>query len=182
MVGRSNVGKSSLINDLAGHKGLARVSNEPGRTRLINLFEVDKSFLLVDLPGYGYAKASKTKRDGFADLIHTYLWEAKQLKLILLVIDARLGPTDLDREMLAYLESSKIPVAMIVNKIDKLAKSEAIQLMATLEAGYPHYALIPHSAITGAGRGEIRQLIQQAVRAHETKIPTKSEIETSPLE
>lgn len=165
MVGRSNVGKSSLLNHLTGQKGLARVSSEPGRTQTINLFDVDGRFFLVDLPGYGYAKASKTKREGFASLIRDYLWQAQQLKLVLLIIDGRIGPTDLDREMLAYLESGRIPVAMIVNKIDKLSTTEFVGLMRKLETDYPNLTLLPHSNVTGKGRGEIRQIIDQTVRA-----------------
>src|SRR5690349_474674 len=94
-VGRSNVGKSSLLNDLAGTKGLAKVSSQPGRTQMVNLFDVDNRFFLVDLPGYGYAKASKTARDRYSDLIRDYLWQAHQIRLVVLVIDSRLGPTDL---------------------------------------------------------------------------------------
>lgn len=164
MVGRSNVGKSSLINHLSNQKGLARVSSEPGRTQTINLFNVDGRFYLVDLPGYGFAKNSKAKREDFAGMLRDYLWQAEQLKLVLLIIDARIGPTDLDRDMLAYLASGRIPVALIINKIDKLSNSESIQLQRMLEATYPQINFIPHSNVTGQGRGEIWQAIEQAVR------------------
>lgn len=164
MVGRSNVGKSSLINHLSNQKNLARVSAEPGRTQTINLFNVDGRFYLVDLPGYGFAKTSKAKREDFAGMLRDYLWQTEKLKLVLLIIDARIGPTDLDRDMLAYLASGRIPVALIVNKIDKLSNSESIQLQRMLEATYPQINFIPHSNVTGQGRGEIWQTIEQAVR------------------
>jgi GTP-binding protein len=167
LVGRSNVGKSSLLNHLTNQKGLARVSAEPGRTQTINLFNVDSRYYLVDLPGYGFAKTSKAKRQDFAGMLRDYLWQAQQLCLVLLIVDARIGPTDLDRDMLAYLASGKIPVVMIVNKIDKLSNSESINLQRHLEANYPQLPFIPHSNVSGKGRGEILDTIERAVR--ETK-------------
>lgn len=167
-VGRSNVGKSSLLNNLTNQKDLAHVSSEPGRTQTINLFDVGGRFLLVDLPGYGFAKTSKAKRQGFSDMIHDYLWQTQQLKLVLLIIDARIGPTDLDKEMLAYLESGRIPVTIIANKIDKLSHTEATQLLRTLAATYPIIPAIPHSNVTGKGRGEIWDTIERVIRAEET--------------
>ncbi len=164
-VGRSNVGKSSLLNHLTDQKGLARESASPGRTQFINVFEMNNRFFLIDLPGYGYAKTSKAKREGFGDMIRDYLWQAQQLKLVLLIIDARQGPTDLDREMIAYLESGKIPFTLVVNKVDKLSKSESIGLMQKLETDYPSITRIPHSNVTGIGQGEIRQAIDKAVRS-----------------
>ena len=168
MVGRSNVGKSSLINDLVNQKNLARTSSEPGRTQMMNLFEVDKRYLLIDLPGYGFAKASKAKRAGFADMIQDYLWQATQLKLVLLIVDARVGLTELDRDMLAYLQSGRIPFIMIANKIDKLAHSESINIVRTLEATLPSVAIIPHSNITRLGCGEILETIERAIRVEST--------------
>ncbi len=169
LVGRSNVGKSSLLNHLTDQKGLARESSEPGRTQCMNVFEVNKRFFLIDLPGYGFAKTSKAKREGFSDMVRDYLWQVQQLKMVLLIIDARQGPTDLDRDMIEYLEAGKIPFTLVVNKIDKLSKSEATVLLQKLEATYPQTVRIPHSNVNGIGRGEIRQAIDQAVRATETR-------------
>lgn len=154
-VGRSNVGKSSLINHITGMKGLARVSAEPGRTQMINLFDMDGKFLLVDLPGYGYAKTSKTKREAFSALIHDYLWQAMLLKHVFVIIDARHGVTELDQEMMSYLRSAKISYSLVVNKIDKLSRSELTMRMRALEAQFPEADLLPHSNVTGAGKGEI---------------------------
>ncbi|MHB8831270.1 MAG: ribosome biogenesis GTP-binding protein YihA/YsxC [Patescibacteria group bacterium] len=160
-VGRSNVGKSSLINHITGQKNLARVSAEPGRTQTINLFEFDGRVLLVDLPGYGYAKASMAKRQDFFDMVNDYLCLSKQLKLVFLIIDARIGPTDQDRDMLDYLNYSHTPLVMILNKVDKLSNSESADLVSTLEAAYPGIKLILHSSITGKGRGEILETISK---------------------
>lgn len=164
MVGRSNVGKSTLINHLANQKNLARVSATPGRTQMINLFDVDGRFLLVDLPGYGYAKNSKEKQDVMSDMIGGYLEDNKSLKLVFIIIDSRIGPTDLDREMLGFLESLSIPVVMIVNKIDKLTNSKTVETLRDLKSGYPFATLIAHSNVTGKGRGEVLEVIEQALR------------------
>lgn len=164
LVGRSNVGKSSLLNHLTGQKGLAHESATPGRTQYMNIFDMDHRFFLIDLPGYGFAKTSKAKQEGFGEMIREYLWHVQQLKLVLLIIDARQGPTDLDRDMIAYLESGRIPFILIVNKIDKLSTSESINLLQKLESAYPRIPCIPHSNVTGKGRGEIRQAIEQIIR------------------
>ena len=127
IVGRSNVGKSSLINHLVMQKGLARVGASPGRTQTINLFEIDKRYFLVDLPGYGFAKMSKNKRSGFIDMISHYLDRAPDLKLVLLIVDASIPPTDLDHEMLVFLQASGIPTVVVLNKIDKLSKNQLLK-------------------------------------------------------
>lgn len=166
LVGRSNVGKSSLVNSLTGSKKkLARVSAAPGHTQTINFYEVDGRFFLVDLPGYGFAKAGKEKKIVLADIINDYLTNAKHLALVLLVIDARLGPTEADRLMLTELVRSKIPTVMILNKIDKLTRVQSTSLVKTLVAAYPDMKRISHSVTTSIGRGEIMEEIERAVRA-----------------
>lgn len=165
MVGRSNVGKSSLLNHLISQKGLARVSAEPGRTQTINFFNVDGRFFLVDLPGYGFAKTPKEKHEIFAGMIDDYLRQTPQLKMVLVIIDARRGLTDLDRDMLAYLDSGGIAVTVIVNKLDKLSKAESLILKRRLLAEEPGVSFIYHSNVTGKGRGEILEAIERAVRA-----------------
>ena len=160
-VGRSNVGKSTLINHLAGQKNLARVSADPGRTQTINLFDVDGRFFLVDLPGYGYAKTSKEKRQGFSLMLHDYLENSENLKLIFIIIDARIGATDLDRDMLDSLAGSDIDVVMILNKADKVSQSDMAKLKQNLEKEFPGLEMIPHSSITKKGRGEIMQAMQK---------------------
>jgi GTP-binding protein len=168
VIGRSNVGKSSLINHLTQQKNLARVSSESGRTKTINLFEIDKRYFLVDLPGYGFAKASKDKRLAFADIINDYLWQSKQIKLIILIIDARIGPTELDHAMMEQLAPEPYPVIMILNKADKLSRTEITQLSKAIQGEYPGLKLIPHSNLSTMGRGEIVQEIDRVIRKNES--------------
>lgn len=163
-LGRSNVGKSSLINSLTKKKGLSRTSSTPGRTQMINLFKINKSFYLVDLPGYGYAKASVTNKKVFQDLIFGYLDSAKRLVLAVAIIDARVGPTALDLQMLIHLEEQRIPFIVIANKIDKLSRTERTKMFRDLEDKLPGAKILPHSAETSEGRGEILNAIQQAYR------------------
>ncbi len=164
IVGRSNVGKSSLVNHLTEQKSLARVSAKPGRTQTLNLYEIDRRYYLVDLPGYGYAKTSKTKLAGFADMIGDYLVQTRQLKLVLLIIDAFVGPTDLDREMFSFLQSSNIPVVIVTNKIDKLSPAQLTGLPQVLANSFSDTPSVPHSVLTNKGRGEIWETIERAVR------------------
>lgn len=163
MVGRSNVGKSSLLNHLTGQKGLARVSSTPGRTQTINLFDVDNKYLLVDLPGYGFAKASKVKRVAFEGMLNDYLRDAQNLKLALVIVDARLGPTEIDHQMFDFLNECSVPFSIIANKIDKLSQSELVALKRKFAADYPGVTVILHSNVTGKGRGEIQQTIEKAI-------------------
>ncbi len=118
--GRSNVGKSSLLNKLLRRKNLAKTSATPGKTRLINFFRVDDRFQLVDLPGYGYAKVSKTEREAWRRLIESYLVERDQLRLLVSLIDIRHEPTKLDRELLDWLERVQLPYAVVLTKADKV--------------------------------------------------------------
>lgn len=165
VLGRSNVGKSSLINSLAQDKKLAKTSSTPGRTQLINLFAFGKDFVLVDLPGYGYAKASHGQRDTLRDLIIGYLEEAGPLAGAVVITDARLGPTDLDRDMLDALDRSGIPSILVANKIDKLSHSERLGLMRTLGITYPRATILAHSAETKSGRGELLDAIRTLAQA-----------------
>ena len=123
-VGRSNVGKSSLLNALCNRKNLAKTSSTPGRTRLINTFLINDAFYFVDLPGYGYAKASKTEQIGWKSLIGGYLENSENLKLVFVLVDSRHEPTDKDMQMLEYLYAYQMPFKIIATKIDKLKKSE----------------------------------------------------------
>ena len=123
-VGRSNVGKSSLLNALCNRKNLAKTSSTPGRTRLINTFLINEMFYFIDLPGYGFAKASKTEQMGWQSLIGGYLENSKDLKMVFVLVDSRHEPTDKDLQMLEYLYAFQIPFKLVATKIDKLNKSE----------------------------------------------------------
>lgn len=135
VVGRSNVGKSTFINTLAGRPKLARTSSTPGRTRLINLFDFnDGEFVLVDLPGYGYAKASKAEKNDWGELMEGYLQRSTALVHTLVLVDSRHEPTELDLTMVKYLYYYRMPFSVIATKCDKISKAErgrSVQRIAT---------------------------------------------------
>ena len=136
-IGRSNVGKSSLINMLCNHKGLAKTSATPGKTLLINHFIINDEWYLVDLPGYGYAKCSKTVQQKLEQMISGYILQRKQLVNVFVLIDVRHDPQKIDREFIDWLGESSVPFAIIFTKADKLgpgkAKMNAQQWMNTLK-------------------------------------------------
>ncbi|MCI9031673.1 MAG: YihA family ribosome biogenesis GTP-binding protein [Clostridia bacterium] len=166
VVGRSNVGKSSFINMLAGQKKLAKTSSTPGRTRLINLFSFnDGEFILTDLPGYGYAAASKIEKKKWGGLIEGYLQSTDRLVRTLLLIDSRHEPTALDKQMAQYLYYYKLPFTVIATKTDKLSKSKvgaAVQQIATALA-IGRDDIIPVSAQSGYGKEEVLNLIDRCL-------------------
>ena len=159
--GRSNVGKSSVINSLALRKNLARVGKTPGKTLHVNYFDCDGRLLWVDLPGYGYAKVSFDEKERWADLIEGYFAVCETIALGILIVDARHEPTDLDMDMLAYFKMRGTPVAIVANKADKLKKSEekeAVRRVAeTLGVGEDSVLL--YSAEKKTGRDELFRLI-----------------------
>ncbi len=124
VVGRSNVGKSTLINTLVGHEGLARTSRTPGRTRLVNWFEIDHKFHLVDLPGYGYAAVNRDLKESWRPLIETYLEKRDVLAGVLLLIDIRRGAQEEELDFIPWLAQKKIPVIIALTKADKLPKNK----------------------------------------------------------
>ncbi|MFI3323652.1 MAG: ribosome biogenesis GTP-binding protein YihA/YsxC [Rikenellaceae bacterium] len=123
-IGRSNVGKSSLINMLTSHSGLAKVSGTPGKTRLINHFLINKSWYLVDLPGYGYARTSKSKRGEFAKIITNYVTKCEKMHFLFVLIDSRLEPQKIDLNFIEMLATEGIPFGMIFTKADKLSATQ----------------------------------------------------------
>jgi len=123
-IGRSNVGKSSLINMLTNHKKLAKISSSPGKTQLINHFAINEEWYLVDLPGYGYAKVSKKNREKFSELIRGYITNRKQLVVLFVLIDSRLEPQKVDLEFMEWLGKKSIPFSIIFTKADKLSSSK----------------------------------------------------------
>lgn len=165
--GRSNVGKSSLLNTLVRRKSFARVSRTPGRTREINFFRVNNGFVLVDLPGYGYARISKEKKSEWRPMIEAYLRRTGQLRGIVLLLDIRREPTDDDRAMLDFLADVEVPTIVALTKTDKLTKSAAQARAAEISRALALDAdqVIPFSAVTGAGRVELLEAIVQLVES-----------------
>jgi len=165
--GRSNVGKSSLLNALVRRKSIARVSKTPGRTREINFFKVNDTFVLVDLPGYGFAKVSKERRADWRPLIESYLKLTPQLKGIVLLLDIRRDPSDDDRAMLDFLSEVGIPTIVAVTKADKLSRAAVDARVIALgrELGLSEEQLIPFSARTGQGRDDLARAMADIIRA-----------------
>jgi GTP-binding protein len=163
--GRSNVGKSSLLNRLVRRKRFARVSNTPGRTREVNFFLVNGKFVLVDLPGYGYARISKERRAEWKPLIEGYLQSSKELRGIVQLLDVRHDPTGDDVQMLAFLASLGVPTLFALTKIDKLTASQRQSRIAALvdilETNEDQ--VIPFSAVTGEGRDELAEAVAALV-------------------
>jgi GTP-binding protein len=163
--GRSNVGKSSLLNRLVRRRGFARVSNTPGRTREINFFRVNNAFVLVDLPGYGYARVSKTDREAWRPLIEGYLRSEPGPRGVVQLIDVRREPSQEDRQMLDFLADTGLPTIVVVTKIDKLSSRAATERVAGLgrDLAIDPDQIIPFSAVTGAGRDELADALVSLV-------------------
>ena len=159
--GRSNVGKSSLLNRLVRRKRFARVSNTPGRTREVNFFLVNDNFVLVDLPGYGYARISKERRAEWRPLIENYLRNSAELRGLVLLLDVRHEPTSDDRQMLAFLSSVGVPTLFALTKIDKLSASQRKARVGSLTdlLELSPDQVIPFSAVTGEGRDELAEAV-----------------------
>ena len=156
--GRSNVGKSSLINLLTGRKKLARSSSEPGRTRMLNYFSVNGGELyFVDLPGYGYAKVSDHAKNAWKGLIEYYLQNAPRLKAVVLIVDLRHEPSDLDLQLAEYLDYYSIPYFVVATKGDKLSKEGRRKAIAVVERAFGAVSgsILVASALSGLGREEI---------------------------
>lgn len=160
-IGRSNVGKSSTINVLTGKRGIAKVSCTPGRTQQANFFLINNKFYLVDLPGYGFAKAPKEVRSKIFELINWYFFlSGAEQKKIVLIVDARIGPTKDDLEILIALEDAKKNIVILANKIDKLKKSESIQKLKMIQQLIGDHLLIPFSAEKKIGVKELLKAIE----------------------
>jgi len=156
VIGRSNVGKSSLINSLTGQRDLARTSSFPGRTREINVFLINNKFYLVDLPGYGFAKGSGKERDWLVRLINWYLFKSPyDQKIVVLILDANIGPSERDLEMLRALEQAGKNIVVIANKVDKIKKSELKQQLQKIQKVAGAHKIIPYSSDRNIGIKEL---------------------------
>jgi len=175
LAGRSNVGKSSLINRMLGRKNLARTSSVPGKTQTLNYYRVNGELYFVDLPGYGYAKVSKAQRASWGKLIESYLLGREHLKLVLQIVDLRHPPTADDCAMFEWLRHYAIPTIVVATKADKVPKTHIPRHLKAvrerLELNGESSALVTFSSETGLGRDELWGLIQQFI-PHASKSAT----------
>ncbi len=163
--GHSNVGKSSLINKLVQRKSLARVSAQPGKTATINFYRL-KEFRMVDLPGYGYAKVSKSEKERWAKLVEGYFNQNRKIALVIQILDLRHPPTDDDLNMIDFLYRGGFNFAAVLTKSDKLKKTQfekQMEYYKDIFSTIEHIPLIPFSAQTGFGNEEIRKLIENSI-------------------
>jgi GTP-binding protein len=166
LCGRSNVGKSSLINCLLSSKE-AKTSSQPGKTRSLNYYLVDNKFFFVDLPGFGYAKVSKTERDAWQKLIEEYFKQDRNIKLAIHLIDSRHEPSELDLMLNGYLNGLNLPYTMVLTKIDKLKQSEIAKakkdISAAIQGLVLNKDLFVFSAVTGFGKKDLIKIINNAI-------------------
>ncbi len=165
-VGRSNVGKSSLLNTLLGKKNLAKTSGTPGKTQTINFFEVNNRFYCVDLPGYGFAKVPLKVKEEWGRAMTAYLRERDPLRLVVALLDSRHEPSELDEEMLALLEEAEKPTLLVATKVDKLKRAERVRNLSRMKSalGLEEDSLVlPFSAESGEGRDELWREIEDVV-------------------
>ena len=165
-IGRSNVGKSSLINMLVERKNLAKTSSTPGKTRLINHFNIDDAWYLADLPGYGYAKVSKKQRDSFAVMIEQYAQKRENLVCFFVLVDSRLPPQQKDLDFIEWLGDSNLPFVIVYTKIDKVSQKERSQTITKMHKELSEYweempMMMETSAIKGTGRKELLEFIEK---------------------
>jgi GTP-binding protein len=163
--GRSNVGKSSLLNKLVRRKAFARVSNTPGRTREINFFKVNEQFVLADLPGYGYARISKERKAEWRPLIEGYLRRSSALRGVVQLLDIRHTPTADDRQMLDFLAEIEVPTVVVLTKVDKLKPREIPERIHDIAVllQLDEEQMIPFSAVSNAGRDDLADALMTLV-------------------
>lgn len=156
--GRSNVGKSSLLNKITGHKKAAKVSQTPGKTRSLNFFLINDKFYFVDLPGYGYAKVSKVERESWGQLIEDYLVATQNLTGLMLLLDCRRDPNVEDEELIKWLSNKELPCMAIITKTDKITRDKTNRKMKQIENAYGLKS-IPFSTVNGTGKEEVLKAI-----------------------
>lgn len=168
-IGRSNVGKSSLINTLLNMKKMVKVSNTPGKTQLINFFDINNEFYLVDLPGYGYAKASKSAKDSWSKNIKDYLLKSPRLQLLFLLIDSRHGLKEVDKLMINLLIDYGVPYCIIATKRDKLSGNEWAKQRQIIskQLNIQKNELISFSSVNRTGKDDVLQIIEQCITSED---------------
>ena len=166
MLGRSNVGKSSFLNTLVNRKNLARISSKPGKTSTINFFNVENTFYLVDVPGYGYADTSKEEIKKFGLMVEEYLEKRKELKRVFLLVDFRHKPTNDDKLMYDFLKYYQIPVTVIATKADKVSSREKEKNLKSIKETLDIIVgdnIVPFSSVSKTGREEVLKIIEDII-------------------
>lgn len=168
-IGRSNVGKSSIINMLTNRDGLAKVSATPGKTQMLNFFQINESWSLVDLPGYGYAKVAKSAKINFNELVGDYLEQRENLRMVFVLIDSRLTPQPIDLDFIDWLGETGVPFALLFTKADKQSAGKTKIVVDAFVASLPaHLAGVPEvlvsSSKTGSGRGDVLRRIERELQ------------------
>ena len=170
--GKSNVGKSSLINGMMNRKSLARTSSQPGKTQTINYYNINKAMYLVDLPGYGYAKVSPKEKEKWGKMVENYLHTSKQLKAVFLLIDIRHEPSANDKQMYDWVVYQGYDPIIIATKLDKIKRSQVQKHVKMIKTGLnvkPDTPILPYSALTKQGREEIWNLIDELLDSSPTE-------------
>jgi GTP-binding protein len=175
-LGRSNVGKSSLINSLLKMRGLARTSNTPGRTQALNFFLINKSFRFVDVPGYGYAKISRVIRESWAEMVTNYLANRRELVLSIQIVDSRHEPTNQDVQLHEWLQHNAKPQIIVATKSDKLSQNVLRQNLKRAKETLPEGTIIAYSAVNGRGRDEVWNCIETALEREFTNLNGKEQL------
>jgi GTP-binding protein len=161
--GRSNIGKSSLLNALTNSRGLARTSSTPGRTQTINFFLINDRLYFVDLPGYGFAKVAKEVRRNWGPMIESYIRHRPQLKLTLMLVDSRMPPTESDVLMKNWLDHHRIPNVVVLTKTDKISRNQLQQVLQTSAKTLNTKEIIPFSAVTELGKDHILSKVSAVI-------------------
>lgn len=169
LAGKSNVGKSSLINCVANNYKLARVSGQPGKTRILNFYMMNDKFYLVDLPGYGFARVSMEEQEAWGDMMNSYLTSNETIALIVHIVDIRHAPTQLDIQMAEWIRHFNMSVAVVATKADKISKGRWRGQIKDVQSalGYDEKVpIIPFSAVTRQGRDELLSVMNEFILAH----------------
>jgi len=164
LIGRSNVGKSSLINTLLNRRGFAKTSSTPGKTQTMNFYEINGNFRFVDLPGYGFAKVPKSVRNEWQNMVEHYVTERHELKGALVILDVRRDPGETEELIYPWLESAEVPALTVVTKADKLSKNKLATQVRAIKSRLPIDDLITFSAVTREGRMELWRKVGELIR------------------